>query len=33
MPDTGHVLNLHRTTDQWYGFAQNWVDRQVTAGG
>ncbi|MFF5448153.1 alpha/beta hydrolase [Streptomyces sp. NPDC012888] len=27
VPDTGHVLNLHRTTDQWYGLAQDWARR------
>lgn len=32
VPRTGHVLNLHRTTDQWYGRAQDWVGRRVGGG-
>ncbi|NIL53829.1 alpha/beta hydrolase [Streptomyces sp. 2BBP-J2] len=33
VPRTGHVLNLHRTTSQWYDRAQEWVERRVDGAG
>ncbi|MFI0449473.1 hypothetical protein [Actinomadura sp. 6N118] len=29
VPDTGHVLNAHRTASGWFAKAWDWADRRV----
>ncbi|MEV0388001.1 alpha/beta fold hydrolase [Nonomuraea sp. NPDC050643] len=29
VPDTGHVLNLHRTASTWFSKVRDWADRRV----
>lgn len=29
VPDAGHLVNLHASAPQWFGFARDWSDRRV----